>query len=96
MTVYSKGRYTNTTPYVRNGTLVFTRRNRVSFNKDRAKYYTVVLGDTMDGIAYNMYGSACLYWAIMDANPAYSSELDMKPGDVIVIPSKDEVVSNCG
>jgi phage tail protein X len=56
------------------------------------QYYTVVQGDTIDGIAYSNYGNAQLGWAIMDANPALQSEMDIKAGDVIKIPPFDEVV----
>lgn len=78
--------------YNRNGKLLFELRSKVKFNLDTSTYYTVIEGDTIDGIAYKQYGNAQLGWAIMDANPEYMSELDIKPGSVIVIPSYEEVI----
>lgn len=96
MAVYRGSRYVNTSAYVRRGeSLVLDIRNRVHFNDSTCSYYTVVHGDTIDGIAYNHYGNAQLWWAIMDANPVYQSEIDIKAGDVIKIPPFEEVVKYC-
>ena len=93
MALFQGSRYVKTPAYVRRGeTLVFRIRNRVHFNDSSCKYYTVLRGDTLDGIAYKQYGNAKLWWAIMDANPTLQSELDLKAGDVLKIPSFEEVV----
>lgn len=93
MAVYSGSRYIKTSAYVRDGkSLIFGIRKRATFSDEKSTLYTVVNGDTIDGIAYKQYGNAKLNWAILDANPSYLSELDMKPGDIIVIPSYEEVV----
>lgn len=93
MSVFRDSRYTKTRAYIRQGgNLILGIRERNHFNPDNITYYTVVQGDTIDGIAYAHYGNAQLWWAIMDANPQYQSEVDIKPGDVIAIPSYDEVV----
>jgi nucleoid-associated protein YgaU len=67
-------------------------RSRYVFDLTNAIYYTVVQGDTLDGIAYRQYGNAQLWWAIMDANPQYQSELEIKAGDVLCIPPYEQVV----
>ena len=93
MAVFQGSRYVKTPAYVRRGeSLVLKMRERVHFNESNCKYYTVVVGDTIDGIAYTHYGNAQLGWAIMDANTAYQSEMDVKAGDVIKIPPFEEVV----
>lgn len=93
MAVFQGSRYVKTPAYVRRGeTLILQIRNRVYFDEALCKYYTVVQGDTIDGIAYNQYGNAQLGWAIMDANPVFQSEMDIKAGDVIKIPPFEEVV----
>ena len=93
MSVYKGSRYVKTPAYIRRGeTLVLRIREKVHFSDSNCFYYTVVQGDTIDGIAYKQYGNAKLGWAIMDANPVYQSELDMKAGDVIKIPPFAEVV----
>lgn len=93
MAVYKDSRYTKTPAYVRRGeTLVLSIRDRSNFDLSNATFYTVVQGDTIDGIAFRQYGNAQLWWAIMDANPIYQSEVEIKPGDVLVIPPFEEVV----
>lgn len=93
MAVFQGSRYVKTPAYVRRGeTLVLRIRERVHFSEALCRYYTVVQGDTLDGIAYTQYGNAQLGWAIMDANPVYQSEMDIKAGDVLKIPPFEEVV----
>ena len=93
MAVFRDSRYTKTPAYIKHGrNLILSIRKRNHFNLDNATFYTVVQCDTIDGIAYKHYGNAQLWWAIMDANPKYQSEIEIKPGDVITIPSFDEVV----
>lgn len=98
MSVFSGSRYTPTPVYRpnNNSARIMVLREKATFNLDTATYYTVIEGDTIDGIAYRKYGDAQLYWAIMDANPTYMSEMEIKPGDVLVIPSYSEVVSYLG
>lgn len=91
--MYKNSRYIKTPVYSRQGsTYIFGIREKVSFDKSKAVYYTVIQGDTIDGIAYRFYGNANLYWAILDANHLLS-ELDIKVGDSLMIPSFEEVVS---
>ena len=93
MALFQGSRYIKTPAYVRRGeTLVFRIRNRIHFNDSLCKYYTVIQGDTIDGIAYKQYNNAKLWWAIMDANPSLQSELDLKVGAILKIPSFEEVV----
>lgn len=93
MGVYQGSRYVKTPAYIRNGeTLILQIRKRVRFSESMCTYYTVVQGDTIDGIAYKQYENAQLGWAIMDANPKYQSEMEVKAGDILKIPSLEEVV----
>ena len=97
MSVFQGSRYVKTPAYVRRGeTLVLNIRTKSHFDESRATFYTVVQGDTIDGIAYKQYGNAQLWWAIMDANPKFQSEIEIKPGDILMIPSFDEVVKTSG
>lgn len=97
MAVYKYSRYAKTSACYRRGdAFILCLRNRVKFNESAATYYTVIQGDTIDGIAYRYYGNAQFWWAIMDANPQFVSELDIKPGDVLLIPNLDEVINSCG
>lgn len=97
MAVFQNSKYVRTPAYVRKGeALILDIRKRNKFNSSKFSYYTVVQGDTLDGISYRKYGNAQLGWAILDANPVYMSELDIKAGDVIALPSFEEVVILCG
>lgn len=92
MSVHTGSRYIKTPIFARNGsTFIFNIRNKTKYNPELATFYTVVEGDTIDGIAYKTYGNANLYWAILDANPQYLSEMDIQIGDVIMLPSVREV-----
>lgn len=96
MAVYKNSKYVHTPAYIRNGeTLILSIRKRNKFNEQDFIYYTVIQGDTIDGIAYRTYGNAQLGWAILDANPQYLTEMDIKAGDLIAIPSFEEVVIAC-
>lgn len=93
MAVFQNSRYVRTSAYIRRGeTLVLNIRRRNNFKESECTYYTVVRGDTLDGISYNHYGNAQLGWAILDANPVYQSEIEIKAGDVLKIPPFEEVV----
>jgi phage tail protein X len=93
MAVFQGSRYTSTSAHYRNGdALILDIRTRRVFDMTNATYYTVVEGDTLDGISYNQYGKASMMWALLDANPKFQSELDIKPGDVLAIPPLSEVL----
>lgn len=93
MAVFQGSRYVKTSAYNRQGsTLTLSIRERNHFKESSCSYYTVVQGDTVDGIAYKQYGNAQLWWAIMDANPSYQSEMEIKAGDILKIPPFEEVV----
>lgn len=68
-------------------------RSRFSFDESRCTVYEWREGDSLDGVAYRYYESTSLRWAILDANPQYRTEFDIKNGDSILIPSYEEVVS---
>jgi phage tail protein X len=91
--VYEGSRYV-TTKLKRFGRAVplIDIRLPVLFDPDKCDTYTVRKGDRVDGIAYQKYGRADLYWAILDANPQYFSELDITVGDVLLLPKFREVV----
>lgn len=90
--IHVGSRYIHTPIYARSGqSFIFNIREKFKFNPENATYYTVVQGDSIDGIANKFYGNANLYWAIMDANPKLMSELDISAGDVLMIPDFEEV-----
>lgn len=67
-------------------------RNRHVFDEKRCTTYEWTERDTLDGVAYRFYGISDLRWAILDANPVYRSEFDIRCGDHILIPNIEEVV----
>lgn len=92
MSVYKGSRYTNTGVFVKNDVAILEIRKRENIDLNNVFYYTVVEGDTLDGISYKIYGNAQLYWAILDCNKKYLTELEIKPGDIIAIPYFNEVI----
>lgn len=96
MSVYRDSRYVQTPLIKTRDTNILAFRDRAKFDLSKATFYTFIQGDTVDGIAYRQYNNAQLGWAIMEANPKYQSELEIKPGDVLTIPSYEEVVRLCG
>ena len=94
MSVYKGSRYTNTETYnpVGGKGKLFAIRERPNISIKNAKYHTWTQSDTLDFLAYTVYGNSELWWAILDANPQYQSELDIQIGDLLTIPSFNEVV----
>lgn len=97
MAVFQGSRYVKTSIYQRDDrTVIFNIRNRAKFNKEDVIYYTMAKGDNLSILAYKYYNNSSLWWAILDANPKYQSEVEILPGDVIVIPSYEQVVEYLG
>lgn len=95
MAIYRGSRYIQTPLHSRGEIPVFNIRQRNHFDLTNATYYSVIQGDTLDGIAQKQYQNSELWWAIMDANPQYQSEIEIKAGDVLCIPPFEEVVKVC-
>ena len=95
MAVYENSRYLHTQLMTRLGwdSRTFQMRERFSFNQDNCQLYEWCDGDTLDGVSYKFYDNTALRWAILDANPKYRTEFDIKNDDVILIPDYDEVVN---
>lgn len=95
MAMYDNSRYLHTQLYRRKGSdsPMLKIRKRFSFNMENCTSYFWCEGDTLDGVAYRIYGISALRWAILDANPKYRTEFDIEVGDVIQLPSYEEVVS---
>lgn len=95
MAVYENSRYLHTRVMTRLGwdSPTLQIRERFSFNQDNCTSYEWCDGDTLDGVAYKYYENTALRWAILDANPKYRTEFDIKNGDIILIPDYDEVVN---
>lgn len=90
--ISDNSRYMRTPPIEQRGTILLNRRERFNFNLDLCTTYVWSEGDTLDGVAYRQYGFTDLRWAILDANSQYRTEFDIKNGDILLIPSFDEVV----
>lgn len=94
MAMYEDSRYLQTRMLSRKNfdTAIMEIRKRFSFNQENCETYEWNEGDTLDGVAYMFYGNTALRWAILDANPKYRTEFDIKSGDIILIPDYEEVV----
>ena len=95
--IHSNSRYINSQTFKdSNGTIILVHRKRQHFNLSSSTLYTFKAGDTLDAIAYKCYGYTSYYWAILDCNTQYTSEADVKVGDTLYIPSKQEVLKFYG
>lgn len=95
MSVFENSRYLHTRQITRLGwdSPTLEMRSRFTFNQEKCTPYVWIEGDTLDGVSYRHYGISALRWAILDANPHYRTEFDIKNGDIVMIPDYEEVVS---
>ena len=92
MSFFTGSRYLECNFRRKNGNKFLVDRDRVNFTLSKCSFYTVIQGDTIDGISYKFYRNSRYWWCIMDANRQYESELDIKAGDIIAIPDEQEVL----
>lgn len=90
--IHKDSRFIQTPVFSRDGqAFIFNIREPSKFTIEDCVYYTFVQGDTLDGIAYKLYGNAKLGWAILDVNNL-QSELDFEVGKQYLIPNFEEVL----
>lgn len=64
-----------------------------SIQVDSSDYvYQLKAGEDIDFLAQKFYGDPKLKWVILYANPQYMTELDIRIGDYLNIPTKNKVV----
>lgn len=94
MAVYSNSRFIKTDVDLYNyPALVIQIREPAEFNLRRAVKYQFASYDNLRVLAYKFYGTSLLWWAILDANPQYQTELEIETGDIILIPLLREVLN---
>jgi len=54
--------------------------------------YQIRSGESLEFLASQFYGSPHLKWAILYANPQYTSEYEIKAGDLLTIPKREKVM----
>lgn len=54
-------------------------------------YYQYKQWDRLDILAKTFYGNPQKKWIILNANPQYTTEFDIKAGDVILIPNAERM-----
>lgn len=94
MAIYENSRYTTTRIYARGEeeTPTLKTRVRVSFNEGNCSIHTWCAGDTLDGLSTQYYENPDFRWAILDANPNYRTEFEIKVGDLIYIPAFEDII----
>lgn len=90
--IYRNSRYTKTPVNVVDGVSTFKLRTRFTFNTNGAIIHQFTASDRLDGLAQEYYKDPQLWWVILDANPQFSSELEIPLGTDLVIPSVNEVM----
>lgn len=91
MPIFKNSRYTKTDVYNRNGAMVFKNREIFKFNSKETFPYRFNDKDRLDVLAYRFLGDSQLFWAILDCNPQYDFESEIKSGDIIRIPTIEGV-----
>ena len=92
--IYAGSRYSDTSLYNRDGVNIFERRELRDFSTQDSTKHIVIQSDALSTLAHLYYGDAQLWWVILEANPQYSTVFDINVGDILVIPSKEEVIAN--
>lgn len=54
--------------------------------------YQYKAGDRLDLLAKEFYGNPQKKWIILLSNPQYTSELDIKVGDILSIPNPERMI----
>lgn len=93
--IFKTSRYLRTRP-IYNKTTILETRSKYTFNKAKCQTHTFMQGDTLDILSTKAYGTPALWFAILDANPIYLSETDIKIGERILIPDYREAVRLLG
>lgn len=91
--IHENSRYVGTETF-RNAdrAVVLKKRERKTFNKDKCTLYQFKQGDRLDNLSYRFYGKSHYWWCILDCNPKYLCELDIRVGDYLLIPNASEVL----
>ena len=90
--IYENSRYLGAVVSEVEGVYVFKPRSKHKISELGAKVHLFSEGDTLDGLANYYLGNAQLWWAILEMNPKYRSELEIPYGENLIIPSYHEVV----
>lgn len=95
MAIHEGSRYTNVYAYdeLWKGRWVtsFDIRTLVPLNLEDSIKHTWKETDRLDLLAYHYYGDPQYWWFILDANPQYFEESEIKKGDVLLIPPFSEL-----
>ncbi len=89
--IYRGSRYAHSKKRIRGSRRYLTNPERANFTASKCTTYQWKESDTIDGVAYRVYGNADYWWCIMDANRTYMSELEIKAGDIVLLPAFSEV-----
>lgn len=95
MALYEGSRYTNIYSYdeEKDGKTItaFNIRELPKIDFTDSIKHTWIESDRLDLLAYAYYGDPQYWWFILDANPQYFEEYEINNGDILLIPSFDEL-----
>lgn len=96
MGIYKNSRYEGTFLYQdEDGTTFIDPIYSPRFKPVKEDYMIEIRdGDRLDILAKELYGDETLEWVFMDANPQYSSPLDIKTGDYLNVPNPERVIGS--
>ena len=90
--IYENSRYLGADVKDVDGVYVFKPRSQYKIGTTGAKIHVFSEGDTLDVLANYYLNNPQSWWAILEVNPKYRSELEIPYGENLVIPSYHEVM----
>lgn len=95
MSMYDGSRYTNVfafdEEYKGKEITSFNIRTLPKINVADSFRHTWVESDRLDLLSYTYYGDPQYWWFLLDANPQYFEEHEIKHGDILFIPPFSEL-----
>ena len=96
MAIYQGSRYINTFVYEEEypdrSVVAFEIRRLKPINYSDASQHTWRQGDRLTTLALRYYGDARHWWFLLEANPRYMEEHEIKIGDILAVPAESELL----
>lgn len=95
MAIYEGSRYSNVYTHERivddKEIIAFNIRQLPQINYGGATKHRWIMSDRLDILADRYYGDPQYWWFLLDANPKYMEEHEIRNGDLLLIPTYEEL-----
>lgn len=69
----------------------FHTRTLLKINHANSFRHTWIQSDRLDNLSQRYYGNPIYWWFLLDANPRYMEEHEIRHGDILLIPPYSEL-----